>query len=40
VATALSAGAGLVAALFAVFLDDLAALFGRAGETAPQAGTR
>jgi uncharacterized membrane protein YphA (DoxX/SURF4 family) len=33
----LSLGAGLVAAVFIVFFDDLAALFTRTGETAPDA---
>jgi hypothetical protein len=33
-------GIGLIAAAFVVRLDDLAALFGRAGEAAPGAGMR
>lgn len=35
---ALSLAAGLIGAAFAVFLDDLAVLFGRTGEAAPGAG--
>lgn len=33
---AVSLGAGLVIAVFVVFLDDLAALFSRGGETSPE----
>jgi DoxX len=39
-AAALSLGAGLMTAAFALFLDDLAALFEHTGETVPGAGIK